>query len=517
MMKRHKVLAGVTSFLTAVVLTAAPLLTAVAEGYPFRTSSTYYYDQFGTEEKALYDGMLLACRLVDESADDYTTVPNVPYAGLTYEQMADLVIIFMYDHPEFFWLKNSYNYGYSREGNYVALNIYDAYQSGAARASARSEIIAIEQAYINGALQWDTDYERANYLSRQLRSDITYQQGDLDQSLASALLQKKTVCAGFTKAYSLLANAVGVDTVSLMSPGHGWNATKIADVWYHNDVTNQLFLYSDSEIAAFDTQAGYTVRTDSDGNVTRYRMHDLDYEYYTTIFPDTSQAYNGASAVIAEMPETPTEPSSTEPATEPSTEPDTQVLTEPETPTEPVSGDTQHYYEADPQTRYYYAGDTTGIVPSELLTTLWDVNRTTSGYSVRTTKSNVTDLSGLRLADGWESPAAIFAQHTDGAPYFHGSLQATFRGEALELGDVWIVHRGDFDGNGVTNAGDASEILIYAAILGAGGDAVYPEGMEPELALFAGKMTDSDAATLSAADAAALLSYIAALGAGSQE
>jgi len=152
-------------------------------------------------------------------------------------------------------------------------------------------------------LTYATDYDRAKYLAQALAEDITFGYGEnnIDQSIASAFLDKKTVCAGYAKAYSLLCNSVGVDTITELSLVHGWNAVRIADNWYNVDVNQKLFLYSDAELSAHDENGKLYTATDENGNEFTFHMHDVYDGYYTFALPDTSQSYDGAVTYLSEL------------------------------------------------------------------------------------------------------------------------------------------------------------------------------------------------------------------------
>lgn len=535
-MKAHRFYALLTAVCTGLSLLSMPFS---ANAYEFRTTSDYYYHQFDANAKALYDQLLLAAETVDQSSETFLTAPDARYSGLNADQLHDLVFMFMYDHPEYFWIANSYHYGYDWNGNYVRLNVYSEYQNGADRQAARAQFVSTAQGYIDRAMQYDTDYDRSKYLSEQLYHDIAYQTGSLDQSAASALLQKKTVCAGFTKAYSLLANACDVDTISYIGIGHGWNATKIAGNWYHDDVTNALFLYHDDQIAAFDKRVGYYTATYSDGSTVQYLMHDLDYKYYTGIFPDTSKEYNGEKTVLSGEPAA-TEPpvETTAPAVETTavTTPQTTTATTrrprettsttrattttwmtttttltipPETTTTTPVSDSERFHVTN-KTAYYMADDNTPFDVSALVEKVEYVIKLGSQEHLL----EVSDLGSLLLPSDWSTPAKVFANAaSDGC--FHGQIPVTYLDKAINIGDVWIVQRGDFDGNGVTNAADGAEVLVYAAALGSGETPRFPDGVDPEVAAFAAKLTSDSTRTPNASDAAEILILAARIGSGS--
>ncbi len=323
-MKHRNIALALGFCLLGAQLPAVGTTVQAAEAYPFVTNCPYIYEQLTPQGQELYDNMYKTCLEIDTSAETLSETDDITYdVSMSDAEMEDVVTIFMYDHPEFFWMSNRWSYGYYRGSNYVQLHIYDCYQDGSARLAAREEIIDTAQGYIDEALTYSTDYDRAKSIHDSLSEDIAYVEGDLDQSLTSALLMKETVCAGYTKAYNLIANAAGVDTISLLGIGHGWNASLIGEHWYHVDVTNELFLYCNADIAKIDERMGKFTITYSDGTEETAYMHDYDYSYYTDIMPDMDYAYDGSYRELSAEPVVPTEPV-TEPPTEPITEPPTE-------------------------------------------------------------------------------------------------------------------------------------------------------------------------------------------------
>lgn len=281
--------------------------------YEFNTDCSYMYDMLETQaEKDFYNNLLEACNTVDDSLEDYESTPYADYGELGYnDRTIEVAWIFYHDHPEFFWmesgLKISSLYG-------LSFNVYPDYQDGTERMAAKEQIVAIENEYIAGALEYETPYDKAKYLYSALVSDLTYEQGDLDQSIASAFLEKKTVCAGYSRAYQLLCKAVGVDAVTLTSPVHGWNAVKLGTQWFIVDVTNgseyySYFLLSEEEMREVDImmEAQYTMTTTVDGVEQTYTfyMHDIDewnFPTYYDDFPECNMTYDEYLEHLAQLP-----------------------------------------------------------------------------------------------------------------------------------------------------------------------------------------------------------------------
>ena len=146
-MKSHKAL----SFLAAacLCLSAAPL--PVMADFS-RTNCSYYYDKLDTDAQMLYNNLYAAALKVDTSDAYYAYAPEAYYTGLTDEQMEDIVVLFTYDHPEFFWLANYYQYGWSWNGSYVSLQVYPDFQDGSERQTARTRLQEVEKGYVAGAM-----------------------------------------------------------------------------------------------------------------------------------------------------------------------------------------------------------------------------------------------------------------------------------------------------------------------------------------------------------------------------
>ncbi|MBQ8927790.1 MAG: hypothetical protein IJ055_05910 [Oscillospiraceae bacterium] len=456
---------------------------AAQEGYPFDTSCSYLYDGLDAPAQTLYNTLYAACTRIDDSDKTYTESDYLYYEDLTNDQVADTVLIFTYNHPEFFWVSNTYVGGSitraGRTKQYVMLKVYDAYQDGAARQSAKQQIIDTAQDYIDTAMTYHTDYDRAGYLRQALRQDITYEFGDLDQSLASALLEKKTVCAGFTKAYTMLCNAVGVPAVSMTGVNHGWNAVQIAGVWYYVDVTNRLYLLSDEEMQAHDIALGTTYEVDDGENGTVvYRMHDIYYQYYEDIFPDCPQSYDNSYFILDGAS---------------------------------AGEDDGYAYSFTSVSGMYEADDATLFTPEMLISSLTRSPVLDDGTLGE--PETVEDLSCVQfIIAGWRSPEEAYASAKEG--FYQGGIPCIIGGKRYLIGDTLIAQRGDPDLSGRVDANDAARVLLYSAQIGAKQQNVRIAA-DPSLEDVCLQLADvNGAGGINAQDASYILVYAARFGAG---
>ena len=488
----------IAAVLTAILLTLTCLCSvfpAVAEElFPLDTGSTYLYDRLDANAQKLYDGLLAAAKAIDTDTATYKTTGKAYYSGLNDDAMQEVIVIFMYDHPEFFWLGNSYNYGTDRRGNYASIDIYEDYQDGAARQETRTAFLTEARRYLDAAMAYDTDYDRANYLATQLRADCAYADSALSQSAVSCLIGKSTVCAGFTKSFSLIANAAGVETISMLSPSHGWNGALIGGHWYHVDVTNRLFLLSDDEMVAWDDAhpANKTTVT-KNGVTTTYGMHARSNEYYDDIYPVMDQTYDDAVTVLSGTT-VPSEPPATEPIT---TEP---PATEPPT-TEPLAPTGYRYY-WESLDSYHTSEDTTPLDLEALIANATYSTITADGTPITT---EALDLSACALPEGWRTPAEIW--ETCDGDCQDISVPVIFPdGEQRQCGSLWIAPTGDADLDGIPTAGDASEMLVFATEKGAGRSYTFPAVTSTDLMLLVRLICDLNGdGNIDAVDASLLL------------
>lgn len=85
------------------------------------------------------------------------------------------------------------------------------------------------------------DYEKLkffhDYLILNCETDTEYKYAD---TIYGALVEKKALCEGYSKAFSYLCNLAGIENVIVTGQtyvAHMWNMVKLSGNWYHVDVT----------------------------------------------------------------------------------------------------------------------------------------------------------------------------------------------------------------------------------------------------------------------------------------
>lgn len=236
-------------------------------------SSNYIYNRLDAKERKLWDLLDAECRKYLTAAanaksqriyDSETGFYETYYAtegvdfqslGLTKTKAGNVFLLFGYANPQYYFL----NSGYLRSSNAIFPMIYDKFANGSGRkaetAKMNTQINKMKAQVEKGA----TDLEKAkiahDLIIRKVHYDHNYNTGSsatpYHQSAYSVFCDSYTVCAGYTKAFELLMNSVGIDTIGVTShwvtgldaygreitEGHAWNTVCLNDSWYNVDLT----------------------------------------------------------------------------------------------------------------------------------------------------------------------------------------------------------------------------------------------------------------------------------------
>lgn len=206
------------------------------------------YNSYGYE--SLRDELKTAYNTLDEYINlDYSESFTVNSGSP--KDFLNVLEAYENDHPEIFWLESSSSYSYT-EG-------YDSYQIFLNFALEGDELKNAKQHFetkvseaLNNAPRSATDYEIELYINSFLIDNCEYDMAASQRHNAyGALVDGKAVCDGYSKAFQLLCNRLGIECVTIegtaadfnienggtADEGHMWNCIKIDGDWYHNDVT----------------------------------------------------------------------------------------------------------------------------------------------------------------------------------------------------------------------------------------------------------------------------------------
>ena len=97
---------------------------------------------------------------------------------------------------------------------------------------------------VSAANKLDSDYEKEKYVHDTILNNVKYDKSsDMNQSAYSALINKKSICAGLSRAFQLIMIRLNIPTyycVGISSVNHAWNIVKLDDGYYNVDGKDEV-------------------------------------------------------------------------------------------------------------------------------------------------------------------------------------------------------------------------------------------------------------------------------------
>lgn len=195
----------------------------------------YYFNQIPSELNEIYRELYERIKNYEDSADLYASVSTDNFWIAYYAVLAD--------HPEFFWIDSSVQ---AKESSFTGKVV--GYQLSTTvdienRDFLRTQLEAAADECISRIDPDGSDYQKIKQVYEYLIDMVDYDGSSPDnQNIQSALLNHRSVCAGYAKAFQYILHRMGMFctyvTGSTESGGdHGWNIVRIDGNYYHVDVT----------------------------------------------------------------------------------------------------------------------------------------------------------------------------------------------------------------------------------------------------------------------------------------
>ena len=187
---------------------------------------------------------------------------DIRSCGISSDELGDLYVGLAYEHPELFYVKTQWGWSIAYEGSTKVLSVFPSYSIDG-KVIPKGKIteympqIQQQQAELTQKVEeitaqigenW-TPLQKALYLHDYIATHGQYDtisrvdvQNKIDERRRDAygmLIDGIGVCQGYTLAYRLLLDRVGIKsgTVTSDSMNHVWNLIQIDGHWYHVDVT----------------------------------------------------------------------------------------------------------------------------------------------------------------------------------------------------------------------------------------------------------------------------------------
>lgn len=220
------------------------------------TSYSSYYNQLTDYQKTLYDTLLIPIA----NAESKIVLSNINITDYKNNCFAVTTAI-QYDHPEYFWFTGGYSGSFTKgafeeAGEVVFEPIYYEYVSSLFNASSKQEKLekAVDKVAKLASEHSADDYERIIYVHDYLIENAIYDHEALKEyfgtshspsceyifSAYGCLVDGKTVCSGYAKAFQLIMQKLGYECSYVTGDAgeaHGWNCIYLDGEGYYVDVT----------------------------------------------------------------------------------------------------------------------------------------------------------------------------------------------------------------------------------------------------------------------------------------
>lgn len=284
-------------------------------------SNNYVYNFLSDDERAYWDKLDAMClrlllgteNVIGDAGKKHTEF--ISYGNLPEREAKILTNLFRYSNPQYYFLNPYIWTSYRGTERYIGLGVYTAFADGTARQTATQRVKAQIDAWVVIANQYSTEAEKVKVLHDLIVNKVDYNYDIYNssfnddtaytQSAYSVFCMDRTVCAGYSHAFEIMCNAVGVDCIAVTSSDHEWNKVRINDSWYNVDCTWDdqssviYYTYFERSDAYYDS--------DTAKNVASHTENNFWTEYLPACTLDSGAAYRdfGTLPTITQATEEP--------------------------------------------------------------------------------------------------------------------------------------------------------------------------------------------------------------------
>lgn len=227
------------------------------EEFSFDSEMYPYYEMLGEDLKQLYH------QIYANALEQVGTF--APIVSVSTDKVKKVFEAVYNDHPELFWVETEYSCKYTSDGTCMQITLkYNSTVSNLAREKEYFEMRA--NAILQEANKLSDIGAKEKYVHDALVANVEYATGaDMGQSAYSALVNGRSVCAGYARTFQYLLQQMGIPCyycTGYSGEDHAWNIVKIDDAYYNVDVT-----WDDTEPSTYD----YFNKTDAEYEDTHVR------------------------------------------------------------------------------------------------------------------------------------------------------------------------------------------------------------------------------------------------------
>lgn len=216
-----------------------------------------YYYMLDDMEKELYRQIY---------ANAYAMIPSFkPCVEIFSTNLGRVVEAVFNDNPVLFWVDISYGCKFGADGRVVEVSLQFNEVAGKPEQSMQKFEECVEE-ILSVARTLESDYEKEKFVHDKLASKISYvTDAPMNQTAYSAIVNGKTVCAGYARAFQYIMQQLGIPCFycrGYSGENHAWNIIELYGDYYNVDLT-----WDDAEQNNYD----YFNKTDKDLSRTHIR------------------------------------------------------------------------------------------------------------------------------------------------------------------------------------------------------------------------------------------------------
>ena len=193
----------------------------------------YHRNNLNADEKLLYDQIYANAVEFNQNFMVQSYVPR--------KRIINITEAVRLDNPDLFWLQARISYSYGGDDHLTGMTI--TFNSTAKNIEESKKIFNdAANSVLQEAMNLPNEAEKIKFIHDWMTYFITYQgTAPLNQSAYSAIVSGKTVCAGYSMAFTYFMQRLGIRSVVIHGRArggrHSWNLVRIDDKYYEMDVT----------------------------------------------------------------------------------------------------------------------------------------------------------------------------------------------------------------------------------------------------------------------------------------
>ena len=238
----------------------------------------YYYQQYSEEQQLTY-------REIYQGLMDHKESINVH--GKDGDETNGIFFTVLYDFPEIFWTDGEISSMAYPALSYVTVK--PAYScSKEERTKRESAMETATNQILANAPVGVSDYETIKYVYEYVVNSVEYVTGAPDnQNIYSALVNKKSVCAGYAKETQYLLEKLGISCIYVVgnatndrgTDAHAWNIVLCNEKYYAVDTTWADPVFSGEAGNTSNVTLLYDYLCCSDAELSRTHVAETKYQY----------------------------------------------------------------------------------------------------------------------------------------------------------------------------------------------------------------------------------------------